>query len=248
MKMVRCSEKSNSFWGKGKVVLFSELHLYLNNLKKERHEKLRGSIPRPRIKEIKGQVIIQIKFILPTADLLVEGWRIMIKNFAKCCLSVFLVNLAFSSSLTALKGVSFGTIVENSGIAEGGVATFFDPAEYWSQIGKFRYIPNYRQVVWRSALEYYESRGNKDALNPSDRNGQRSVGCFQFQDPTFRKYVEKYELLDLENLDAADWENWIWDCDLQIEIVNRMLNDSDVNFKNEFPDVVRNKIGLPPIN
>ncbi len=116
----------------------------------------------------------------------------------------------------------------------------------WESKGIKQYTLTHEQEVWIGALQWGESNGIKTALNPKDRNGKRSVGCYQFQDDTFRLYVEKYQLLDIKNLDESDWLNWIWDCDLQTEIVKRMLGDNDVNWRNEFPDVIRNKIGLPP--
>lgn len=129
---------------------------------------------------------------------------------------------------------------------ESIVEIFESPAGFWKEKGEYKYTPTYQQEVWRSALQWHESHGDKNALNPKDKNGLPSKGCFQFQDKTFRHYIEKYELLNLIDLDETDWLNWIWDCDLQTEIVNRMLSDKDVAWEQEFPDVVKNKIGLPP--
>lgn len=103
----------------------------------------------------------------------------------------------------------------------------------------------HRQETWISALEWFESRGRNSAVNPQDRDGTPSYSNFQWKPSTFIGYAKKYELIPRDKT-TDDFHELVKDYELQREIVRRMINDPDVNFYNEFPDVTRNKIGLPP--
>lgn len=96
-----------------------------------------------------------------------------------------------------------------------------------------------RREVWLNALEWCESRGIHSAVNKVDRDGTPSYGPFQFKPSTFAHYVEKYAIAVPEGEDFMHYES-------QRAIVARMIDDPEVNFANEFPDCVRNKIGPPP--
>lgn len=91
---------------------------------------------------------------------------------------------------------------------------------------------------WILDLRQCESGGNDKALNPKDTNNLRSVGRFQFQDKTFSWLSKKYDIKTTS----------IWNGDEQEQILRRMIVDPDINIKNQFPDCIKNHIGMPPMN
>ena len=115
----------------------------------------------------------------------------------------------------------------------------------WSEIGMHKYSPTHKQIVYRYALEFCESKGDNEAINSEDRDGTASFYAFQWKPETFKTYALRYKLLP-EGLEIQDYQNWANDYDLEAEILNRMLNDKKVKWDQEFPDCVSNKIGYPP--
>lgn len=103
----------------------------------------------------------------------------------------------------------------------------------------------HRQETWISALEWHESRGRNSALNPKDRDGTPSYSNFQWKPSTFIWYAKKYKLIPEEKT-VADFPELVKNYELQRNIIRHMINDPDVKWYNEFPDVTKNKIGLPP--
>jgi hypothetical protein len=89
--------------------------------------------------------------------------------------------------------------------------------------------------VWLYALEWCESRGLPNAINPMDRDGTQSWGAFQFKPQTFAFYRQKYGLPSADLMDYA----------AQRETVLRMIQDPDVRLEKEFPECIK-KIGMPP--
>jgi hypothetical protein len=98
-----------------------------------------------------------------------------------------------------------------------------------------------QQEVWLSALQWCESRGRDDAINPKDRDGTASYGAFQFKPSTYAYFAKRYGLAS-----TTDYMNAVQ----QREIVSRMLLDksiSDSQLRNQqFPDCIQHKVGLPP--
>ena len=113
-----------------------------------------------------------------------------------------------------------------------------------TKIGLHLYTPTHQQEIWVSVLEWCESKGNNTAINPLDRDGTPSYYAFQFKPSTFKGYGIKYGLLR-EDLEPEDYLNFLSVYAYQREIVNRMLNDPDVNWHQEFPQCVLIH-GLPP--
>jgi len=103
---------------------------------------------------------------------------------------------------------------------------------------------SHRQIVWIYALEWCESAGIKQALNPRDRDGTPSYGGFQFKPETFVYYFDKYKL-EVPQLRADEISFLHYDS--QKKILERMIFDKDVKWTREFPDCVK-KLGLPPRN
>jgi hypothetical protein len=117
----------------------------------------------------------------------------------------------------------------------------------WSSKGIMQCEISRRQEVWKHALQWHESQANPDATNPKDRDGTPSRGAYQFKWETLKGYTTKYKMLP-STLEKEDYINWTYDIDLTDEIVTRMLCDKDVNWANEFPDVIKRFIGMPPKN
>ncbi len=103
-------------------------------------------------------------------------------------------------------------------------------------VERLNYVPTQRQEVWLSALEWCESGGRPEAINPNDLDNTPSYGAFQFKPSTFELYSKKYEL-----------KGELMDRNAQRRIVSEMLNDDSVKWHMQFPDCVR-KLGLPPKN
>jgi hypothetical protein len=101
------------------------------------------------------------------------------------------------------------------------------------------------QDVWINALEWCESRGNPANINPKDKDNTPSYYSFQFKPGTFRSYGEKYEIIE-KGLKEEVLREKMKDQKTQRKIVENMLQDKSVIWRNQFPDCVRNKIGYPP--
>lgn len=101
------------------------------------------------------------------------------------------------------------------------------------------------QEFWLAKLRNCESGNNSLALNKVDKNGRSSKSLYQFQDKTWRHYIQKYDLWNWREWDNADYENAIWDGWYQEMVIRKMLNDKNVNFKTEFPTCIK-RLGLPP--
>ena len=117
--------------------------------------------------------------------------------------------------------------------------------ENWADKGEFKYAPTHRQVIYRSVLEWCESRGDNSALNPKDKDNTPSYSNYQFKWQTLRYYADRYKLLP-NDLEKEDYINWAYDYELTTEIANRMIGERDkINWKKEFPDCVK-RYGVPP--
>jgi len=107
-------------------------------------------------------------------------------------------------------------------------------------------ILTHQQEVWRSALEWCESRGVKNAINPKDKDGTASYYSWQFKPSTFKAFGIKYGVLPKETTNAQIPE-LIKDYQLQKDIVGYMILDKSTRWEQQFPDCVKKKIGRPPI-
>lgn len=96
---------------------------------------------------------------------------------------------------------------------------------------------SHRQLVWTYALEWCESGGNKQAVNPKDRDNTPSYGSFQFKPATFGAFAKKYNI--------ATTSKGYMDPEVQRKIVEKMLFDKTVVWSTQFPDCVK-KLGWPP--
>jgi len=106
----------------------------------------------------------------------------------------------------------------------------------------------HRIETWIASLEWCESRGFNNAVNPMDRDGTPSYGAFQFKPSTFEGYAVKYEMQgpSIHPDKYVPLMSDVMNYETQRKILRRMIDDPDVNFYNEFPDCVKNKVGPPP--
>ena len=104
---------------------------------------------------------------------------------------------------------------------------------------------SHQQETWIRALEWCESNGVETSINKVDKDGTPSYYSFQFKPGTFRYYGEKYGTQEKGLTYAEIMEN-MKSYEAQKIIVEKMIFDKEVKWRNEFPDCVR-KLGLPPI-
>jgi len=102
----------------------------------------------------------------------------------------------------------------------------------------------HQQEVWMGALEWCESRGEKEAINEEDLDGTPSYYSFQFKPGTFRGYGEKYGVLEKGKTEEEIME-LLKRYDLQKEIVRHMVLDESVRWDQQFPWCVK-KLGPAP--
>ena len=96
---------------------------------------------------------------------------------------------------------------------------------------------------WINELVQKESEGRAD-IKILDSNGRYSYSCLQFQEQTFRFYVERYNLLP--GVEYAEVMNWIYDCEFQKLIALKMLEEDHNNYLHWRTSVLKRGLGLPP--
>lgn len=91
------------------------------------------------------------------------------------------------------------------------------------------------QLVWSYALEWCESRGNPEAVNPKDNDGTPSYYAFQFKPDTFALFAGLYGV-------TGAFEDY----DAQRAVIEQMLLHYDqIDWPRQFPGCIR-KIDMPP--
>ena len=108
--------------------------------------------------------------------------------------------------------------------------------------------PSDNLTQWIDKLEEKECRNCPVGFSKIDRNGLRSYGCLQFQLPTFKQYFIRYYPEAAKNMEKTDWENQIYDCDLQKELAYKMLKDDYGNWKHWNWSITIRGLEKPPIN
>ena len=94
----------------------------------------------------------------------------------------------------------------------------------------------HRQEVWMNVLEWCESRGYHDAINPEDNDGTPSYGGFQFKPTTLDYYAEMY---GVPTTTLMNYET-------QKAVVTQMiLHRDEINWNQQFPACVK-RFGPPP--
>lgn len=107
-------------------------------------------------------------------------------------------------------------------------------------------VLTHQQEVWRSALEWCESRGVKEAINPKDKDSTPSYYSWQFKPSTFKNLGILYGVLPKETTNEQIPE-LLKDYQLQKDIVGFMITDKGTKWEQQFPDCVKRKIGRPPV-
>lgn len=98
---------------------------------------------------------------------------------------------------------------------------------------------SHAQQVWKSALEWCESRGNPDAVNEEDLDGTASYGAWQFKPSTLDYFSEKYGVATSTSVMNRDWQDRV--------VTQMILHRDEIKWSQQFPWCVK-KLGLPPAN
>ena len=94
----------------------------------------------------------------------------------------------------------------------------------------------HQQEVWLYSLEWCESRGNAEAINPKDLDGTPSYGAYQFKPSTLEMFAKKYGVATTT----------LMDYETQRAVVEQMvLHRDEIKWENQFPGCVK-KLGRPP--
>jgi len=101
------------------------------------------------------------------------------------------------------------------------------------------------QDSWINRLGLCESGNNQNAVNPLDLDGTASHGMYQFKIGTWKTFVQKYDLWNWREWEAADWSNTMMSDYHQTTVLQHMVNDTSVDFSHQFPSCTR-KLGWPP--
>mgnify|MGYP005810464505 FL=1 len=72
-------------------------------------------------------------------------------------------------------------------------------------------------------LKQQESGGDPYAINEEDakKTGYPSIGCYQYQPPTFIEKIKQHDLLP--GTEEKEYMNWINDCEFQEELTKLVL-------------------------
>lgn len=109
-------------------------------------------------------------------------------------------------------------------------------------------ILTHKQRVYLGALEWCESQGEADIVNPKDRDNTPSYYYFQFKPDTFRGYGEKYKLIP-KGKSTVEIMVLMKDHDLTIKIMEQLMLDptvSNTEWRTSlFPGCTK-KLGNPP--
>lgn len=104
---------------------------------------------------------------------------------------------------------------------------------------------SHAQEIWISALEWCESHGNPDAINPNDNDGTPSYYSYQFKPSTFRGLGEAYGVIAKGHTDE-EIMSLMKETALQRQIVRDMIKDTSLDIRRQFPGCIA-KIGMPPV-
>ena len=96
---------------------------------------------------------------------------------------------------------------------------------------------SHAQQVWKSALEWCESRGDPDAVNKEDLDGTPSYGAWQFKPSTLDYFSVKYDVATSTSVMDRDWQDRV--------ITQMILHRDEIKWSQQFPWCVK-KLGNPP--
>lgn len=102
-------------------------------------------------------------------------------------------------------------------------------------------------LEWIDELEKYECRDCPLGYKRIDDNGKFSYGCLQFQMPTFKRYSTKYYPEAVKNIEEADWENRIYDCEIQKNLTYKMIEDDWYNWNHWKYSILVRGLNKPPL-
>ena len=92
------------------------------------------------------------------------------------------------------------------------------------------------QQAWLGALEWCESRGKPEAINPQDRDNTPSYGILQFKPSTFDSFAKAYHITGA-----------LMNPKSQEAIVTEMILRGGIDWHQQFPDCSA-RLGMPPLS
>lgn len=103
----------------------------------------------------------------------------------------------------------------------------------------------HQQKVWLYALEWCESNGINEAINPNDLDGTPSYYAYQFKPSTFEELGKLYGVI-ATSTPKEKIPELLKQYELQQRIVVRMILDPKTRWERQFPWCVK-KLGRPPV-
>ena len=129
----------------------------------------------------------------------------------------------------------------------GGLSSLLLKTSLWGSFGVKEGVvetsPAFEE--WRYNMRMCESSDNPNAINENDLDGTPSYGLWQMKPNTFKGWVQKYDLFNWREWEKGDYQNNIMSREHQEEIMDHVIVDPGINWKNEFPNCF-NKYGKPP--
>lgn len=101
------------------------------------------------------------------------------------------------------------------------------------------------QRVWEYALEWCESNGEVDAINPKDSDGTPSYYSWEFKPETFREFGTAYKVLPADITGDALMRALHTYATEQKVLDAMILHRDDIKWSHQFPACVK-KLGYPP--
>lgn len=95
-------------------------------------------------------------------------------------------------------------------------------------------VLTHQQRAWLGALEWCESRGVPEAVNPRDLDDTPSYGILQFKPSTLEYFKKAYKI-----------EGRLMDPRTQEQIVEQMIIRGGIDWHHQFPGCTK-KLGNPP--
>lgn len=148
-------------------------------------------------------------------------------------------------SKIALAGIALAATISGSGATQSNLSAINPGGEMESAAIASNSSATAKDSLdsWLDQLAELESH-NRGDLKILDHNNLYSYGCLQFQMPTFKEYVRKYDLLP--NTEDSELENVIYDCSFQKTLARKMILDNPSNWQHWYLSVSEKGLGIPP--
>lgn len=96
-------------------------------------------------------------------------------------------------------------------------------------------------AVYIDKLQKYECRDCPAEYDRVDSNGELSYSCMQFQLPTFKEQVAKYDMLP--DIEPHEIMNFIYDCEFQKKLVRKMIENDPKYWRHWRTSIIKRGLG-----